>query len=182
VALVVGDDLSRGEEDQLRDAVALLDAGTSIWVERGFQDGAGVALLLLVLGAGTLVLAGTFAATSLALVEAQPDFVVLGQVGARPRTRRTVAGAYAAVLALAGAVLGVLAGAVPGLTAALALTRNGYAVSGPPGEPLPSAWTYVDVPELLLVGLLVALPALAGALAALTVRSTPAAAAVRRLT
>ena len=173
VSVVVGDALTRDEEQRLQDEVSLVDAATSTSVERGPRDDERLAVLLLTLGAAVLVLAGTFAATSLALVEAQPDFAVLGQVGARPRTRRLIAGAYAAVLALAGGVLGVLAGAVPGLSAAVALTRTSYAVSGLPGEQLPSTWRYVDVPGLLLLGLLVVLPLLAGALAALSVRSTP---------
>ncbi|CAA9336617.1 MAG: hypothetical protein AVDCRST_MAG07-2492 [uncultured Frankineae bacterium] len=179
VSLLVGDGLSVQEERRLLDQVSLVDSGASVFVERGARDDAGLALLLLVLAAGALVLAGTLAATSLALVEAQPDFAVLAQVGARPRTRRVVAGTYAAVLALVGGLLGVAAGSVPGLTAAVALTRTGLGVSGPPGE-LPSPWTHVEVPWLLLVGLLGVLPVLAGALAALTVRSTPASAAVRR--
>lgn len=179
-SLVVGDHLTRAQEERLRDEVSLVDTGVLTSVQRGPDEGRGaVALLLLVLAAGGLVLAGTFAATSLALVEAQPDFAVLGQVGARPRARRTVAGAYAAVLALAGGVLGVLAGLVPGVTAALALTDESGA-SRPPGGPPPSAWAHVTVPWPLLAAVLVLLPVLAGALAATTARSTPRSAAVRR--
>ena len=77
--------------------------------------------------------------------------------------------------------LGVAAGLVPGVTAALALTRTGDAVSGLAVDQPPSTWQYVQVPGLLLLGLLVLLPALAATLAALSVRGTaPAVPAARR--
>ncbi|MCW2777840.1 MAG: transporter permease, partial [Frankiales bacterium] len=174
VSVLVGDDLSKGQERTLRRALTRLDTGTETQVDRGQDDQGRLVLLLLGGVAGFLVLAGTLAASSLALTEARPDLATMGQVGARPRTRRQVAGAYAFVLALVGAVLGCLAGLVPGVAGAVAITRDSYA--GAPGGLLTSTLPtgslhFVRVPWLLLLALVVGLPLLAGAVAALTTRS-----------
>ncbi len=163
VALVVGDDLGRRQERVLRDAVSPLDDALAVDVARtpsGRTDR--TVRLVLVAVAAVLVLGGTLAATALALSEARPDLATLGQVGARPRTRRLVAGAYALVLGLVGALLGAAAGAVPGVAAAVSLTRDPYgSVPRPP---------VVVVPWLLLAVLVVALPLVSGAVAALSAR------------
>ncbi len=170
VGLVVGDGLTGAQESQLRDALSLVDSRVSVSVERGPSTTSGTVVLLLGLAAGLLVLLGTLAASSLALTEARPDLVTLGSVGAPPRTRRTIAGAYALVLALAGALLGTVAGLVPGVAAAVAVTRYGYG-SMTYGTDAPSPLGRVDVPWLLITGLVVLLPLLAGAVAALSTRS-----------
>ncbi len=178
VSVVVGTEVSRAEQDRLQTAVERIDTGASVSVDRADTGSAQrLVVLLLFLGAGFLVLAGSLAATSLALTEARPDLATMGQVGARPLTRRLVAASYAYVLALVGAVLGTAAGLVPGVAGAVALTRGGaYAVSTGPrgfanytevGTPL----TRVDVPWLLLLGLVVALPLLTAVVAALSTRS-----------
>jgi putative ABC transport system permease protein len=178
VALVVGSDVSRAEQDRLVDALSVVDPSASVSVERGFDDDSRLVVLVLGLVAFGLVLAGTLAATSLALVEAKPDLVTLSEVGARPRTRRSIAGSYAAVLALSGTVLGIAAGLVPGIAAAVALTRYG-AVSGwtsfGPADDVDST-RYVVVPWELVLGLLVVLPLVAASVAALSAggrRSAP---------
>ena len=57
----MGDALTGEQEEALRDEVSLVDTGASTQVERGpLGESDSLALLLLVLGAGTLVLAGTF--------------------------------------------------------------------------------------------------------------------------
>jgi putative ABC transport system permease protein len=168
VALLVGDGLSRAEQDRLSDALSLVDPTASAAVERGFDDDSGPVVLLLGLAAFGLVLAGTLAATSLALVESGPDLATLSQVGARPRTRRGIAGGYAAVLALSGGLLGTCAGLVPGAAAAVALTRHGAQqgwVAYGATDDLPTT-TFLVVPWALLLGLLVGLPLVAGAVAA----------------
>ena len=172
VGLVVGDDLTREQEQSLATALRRVDENLSVRVERGYEDtGDRTVLLVLSLVAGVLVLAGTLAATSLALTEARPDLVTLGQVGARPRTRRAVAAGYALVLGLAGALLGVAAGLVPGIAAAVPLTR-GYASSGPGVQDS----FVVVLPWLLLLLVLVVLPLAAAALAAVSARGgTPVA-------
>lgn len=173
VGLVVGDGLTGAQERELRDALALQDSGLSVTVERGDRTASSTVVLLLGLAAGLLVLAGTLAATALALTEARPDLATLGAVGAPPRTRRTVAAAYAFVLALAGAVLGTLAGLVPGIAAAVAVTRGygstAYGEYGPLGAA--PALARVDLPWLLIASLVVLLPLLAAAVAAASTRS-----------
>ena len=171
VALVVGDDLSRAQQEQLVDALSVVDPAASVSVERGYDDDSGLVVLVLGLVTSALVLAGTLAATSLALVESKPDLTTLSQVGARPRTRRTIAGSYAAVIALAGTVLGIGAGLVPGIAAAVALTRygagtgSGWTTYG--DVDAPDATRFVVVPWELVVGLLVVLPLVAAAVAAM---------------
>lgn len=173
VALAVGESLSGAQERQLRDAVAAADGSVLVSVERGYQPAETLVVLVLGLIAATLVLAGTLAATSLALVEARPDFVTLHQVGARPGTRRLVAGAYAAVIALAGSALGVAAGLIPGVAAAVALTRYSSVQLGHSGVANVSdrpGLEFVVVPWLLVAALLLVLPMAAAAVAALTTR------------
>jgi putative ABC transport system permease protein len=84
-------------------------------------------------------------------------------VGARPRTRRAVAGSYALVLGLVGAGLGVLAGVIPGVAAAVSLTSNGGYGHGPAGygragPAQARAGFYLDIPWWLLALVLVVLP------------------------
>ncbi len=177
VSLVVGGTVDDGERRRLEAALQRVDTGATVYVEQtdGSRDDERLVVLLLFLAAGFLVLAGSLAATSLALTEARPDLATMGQVGARPRTRRLVAAAYAFVLALVGAALGCAAGLVPGVAGAVAITRDGsYAAT--PGQAVlysdaPTALSRVDVPWLLLLGLLVVLPLLTAAVAGLSVRS-----------
>lgn len=175
VGLLLGADLSRADEGALEDALLAVDDAVLVQVERGY-DGRGDRTVVLVLSlvAGGLVLAGTLAATALALSEARPDLSTLGQVGARPRTRRAVAGGYALVLGLVGAVLGVLAGLVPGIAVSVPLTSR-YATGGfsygPLTEVPPDRTFVVDVPWLLVALVLVVLPLVSAAVAAAATRS-----------
>ncbi len=170
VALLVGDDLTVAQEEELAGALEPLDDSLSVRVERGYVDTADRVVQLVLLGVVvTLVLGGTLAATSLALSEARPDLTTLGQVGARPRTRRLVAGGYALVIGLVGALLGTAAGFVPGVAAAVPLT--GGFTYGPVGQ---SAGAIVDVPWTLLAVVLVGLPLASAAVSAATVRGTRA--------
>ena len=180
LGLAVGDQLTRSQEAALRRTLERADDGVGVRVERGYEDSADrTVLLILASVAGLVVLGGTLAATSLALTEARPDLSTLGQVGARPSTRRAVAGGYALVLGLVGAGLGTLAGAVPGVAAAVSLTSSTYG-SGTYGG---SGWVaygagsgdeprfYLDVPWLLLLLVLVVLPLVSAAVAAASTRS-----------
>lgn len=175
VGLLLGDDLGRDDQDALEDALLAVDDAVLVQVERGYdRRGDRPVVLVLSLVAGGLVLAGTLAATALALSEARPDLATLGQVGARPRTRRAVAGGYALVLGLVGAVLGVLAGLIPGIAVSVPLTR-GYATGGFSYGPLtdvpPDRDFVVDVPWLLVALVLVVLPLVSAAVAAAATRS-----------
>lgn len=167
-ALLAGESVTEAQEERLDAAVRRQDTAAFVSVERGPQPGTPVALLLLGGAAAFLVLGGTLAASSLALAEARPDLATLGSLGAPPGARRTVAAAYTGVLALVGAVLGCVAGLVPGVAGGVAITRSGYRS---PGTEELGLLAYVDVPWLLLLGLVVLLPLLAGAVAGLTTRS-----------
>jgi putative ABC transport system permease protein len=170
VALVIGDHLSRQAESTLRRQVQDVDDGVTVHVERGYEsDSDRTIVLVLALVAGVLVLGGTLAATSLALSEARPDLVTLGQVGARPRTRRLVAGGYALVIGVVGAVLGAAAGLVPGVAAAIPLTSEGGSSASLGGAPA-AASHVIDIPFTLLALVLVVLPLISAAVAAVSVR------------
>ncbi|WP_300681974.1 FtsX-like permease family protein [Nocardioides sp.] len=114
--------------------------------------------LLGALGAFTVLL-GTFTATGLALDDARNDLDTLSAVGARPRTRRAVAGAHAFLIAFVGAVLGVVVGFTPGITASRLLTINGG-----------TGWILV-IPWPLLGAVVIGLPLLAGLLTAAVTRT-----------
>lgn len=135
-------------------------------VERGFEETYNVVFFAL-LGFGVVaVLVGTMTATGLALSDARPDFSTLAAIGAAPRTRRRVAAAQAIVLATLGTVLGILVGFGPGVAASWPLTENQY---GPPG--FDPAGHVLDIPWLLLGVLIVIVPLIAMAAAALFTRS-----------
>ena len=119
------------------------------------------------------MLGGTLTATFLALSDARPDFATMGAVGADPRTRRSVAAAYAGTIGLVGAVLGAAVGFVPGIAVTFPLTGSSWA--GPDAHdrstalPLPDH--FLDVPWLLVLGLVVVLPLVTAAVVGLTSRS-----------
>jgi putative ABC transport system permease protein len=177
VAVAVGDRLTRSQEAALDSSIERVDDGLVVNVERGYEDrGDRTVLLILSVVAGLVVLGGTLAATSLALSEARPDLSTLGQVGARPGTRRAVAGGYAFVLALVGAGLGVLAGLIPGVAAALALTSSSYGGgwvvnAGVADHLVEQPRFYLDIPWWLLALVLVLLPLVAAGVAAAATRS-----------
>ncbi len=167
VGLAVGPSLDRAQEQTLTEALGAVDELVYVRVERGYRGPAdSTVLLVLIAVTALLVLGGTLAATSLALSEARPDLRTLGQVGARPRTRRTVAASYALVLSLVGVVLGIAAGAVPGVGAAVSLTRSGYGVGTGRFAGAAGGGSVLVVPWQLVLALLVVLPLLAAGLAA----------------
>jgi putative ABC transport system permease protein len=174
VGLVVsGTTIDQGAEDRLGEALAALDQNASLYVERGYHDDTTrVVLLILGLVGGTLVLGGTLTATFLALSDAKPDFATMGAVGAAPGTRRLVASSYAAGIGLLGAVLGAVVGFVPGIAVTFPLTSESWAEPGATtadGSPLPGH--VLDVPWLLVGGLVLALPAVTALVVGLCSRS-----------
>ncbi len=158
--LVKGPAMSEDQQRDLDEAVAGIAGNANLYVERGYQTPTETVILLLVLGVlgGVLMLGGTLTATFLALSDARPDLATLSAVGASPRTRRGVAAAYALVVGLVGAGLGVVVGLIPGVAITYPLTYDGGAtvVSQGPGICAP----YLDVPWLLVGALVVALPLL----------------------
>ena len=156
--------LSERQEKELRTALQGLATPATIYVERGYQASSEAAIVQWVLAglAAVLMLGGTLTAMFLALSDARPDLATLAAVGAPPRTRRRVASAYTFVVAFGGAVLGMLVGFVPGIAITWPLTRADY-----PG----SAGAYIDIPWLLIAGVVVGLPILTALVVGACIRS-----------
>jgi putative ABC transport system permease protein len=172
---VTGRDVTEDQQSDVDEGLAAVAQSASLYVERGFvpEDDVVVAQLVLIVLGAVLMLGGTLTATFLALSDARPDLATLSAVGAAPRTRRAVAAAYAVVVGGVGAVLGAAVGFIPGLAVTWPLTSqsaegcsefNGTADcvgSGP----------FLDVPWLMVVGLVVVLPALTALVVGLFARS-----------
>lgn len=144
-----------------------------VTVEPGWQNDLRIVLLILGGAAGVLVLAGSLTAALLALSDARADFATLGAVGASPRTRRRIAGAYGWAIAFLGAVLGAAVGFIPGVAITYPLTTNGGgALDGRvdlTGAPI--ADHYLVVPWTMVVLLVVGLPVVVGLVVAGVTRS-----------
>ena len=180
VALAVsGADITSPQQESVNEGLASVSQYASLYVERGYQaDDATVIVKLVLLGLGAiLMLGGTLTATFLALSDARPDLATLSAVGASPRTRRGVAGAYAVVVGLVGAFLGAAVGFIPGLAVAYPLTSQPgeicTAVDGAgscvaTGE---QVGPFLDVPWLMVLGLVVALPLVTALVVGLFARS-----------
>ena len=139
-------------------------------VERGFQreDRLVVAILLGIFG--LLILVITLTSTALTLAEQQTDQATLAALGATRGTRRVMAAAQAFLLAAVGCLLGVAVGLVPGIAISRSLTSQGY-------DPLTGASTTAGailvIPWLALFVVGLAVPMLAGAIAAAGIRRAP---------
>lgn len=161
--------LDTAAEDQAREAVTAVDDRASLYVERGHRDDA-LRVVLLLLGSvgGLLVLGGTLTATLLALSDARPDFATLAAIGAAARLRRTMAACYAGAIGLLGALLGVIAGLVPGVAVSFPLTRT---VPSTTELALLDPHYYLAIPWLLLAGVVIGVPLLAAIGVGLLTRS-----------
>ncbi|MDR7253267.1 putative ABC transport system permease protein [Nocardioides sp. BE266] len=154
-------DVDQKTETRIKEAVAGVADGSSLYVERGYQRPPEAVIILLVLAAlgGVLMLGGTLTATFLALSDARPDLATLSAVGAAPRTRRRVAAAYALVIGFVGAILGAAVGFIPGVAISRPLTNFGD--DGP----------FLAIPWLLVATIVLALPLLTAAVVGLSARS-----------
>ncbi|GGU22636.1 FtsX-like permease family protein [Nocardioides albus] len=159
--------ISAAAETDLNEALASGQLSTMIQVERGFveEDSTVIVWLLLVTLGGVLMIGGALTATHLALNDARPDLATLSAVGARTRTRRGVAAAYAIVVALLGAVPGAIIGFVPGIAVSYPLTAEGWPVRDD------VAAHYLEIPWTLIGVVVVGLPLLIAAIVAITTRS-----------
>ena len=171
VSLHLPDGIDEDDEEVLRrtfEAEGLW--GGTVATERGFVDygDTSVALLVMGLGAAALMLVGTLTATFLALSDARGDLATLGAVGGEPRVRRRVAGAYALLVAGAGAVLGAVIGVVPGIAVPVLERQNNLRWMETFGNPVPLV---VDVPWLLVLSVLVGLPLLTAGVMWVSARS-----------
>lgn len=165
VSIEVPGPVSKDEAAALDKALQAAGVGDAeVYVERGWPGDRESALLLLILAAvgGLLMLGGTLTATFLALSDAAPDLATLSAVGAAPRERRLVAASYALVVGGIGSVLGALVGLVPGIAATWPMTGHG------------ASWEqshYLDIPWLLILGVVVGLPLLTALVVGLCARS-----------
>ncbi len=141
------------------------ELGLEVNVERGYTSSAGLVTAVLFGATLALVLLAALIATALTLTEARPFLATMAAVGATRRTRRRLAGAQAAWLALIGCSLGVLVGAVPGAAAS-------WSVMHSPGDTI-GPTVGLPVPWPTLLGALVAIPVLAGLCGMLLVRCDP---------
>lgn len=175
---LTGADIAGDQEEAVNEVLAATAEGQELYVERGYRADEETLIIQLVLaGLGALLmLGGTLTATFLALSDARPDLATLSAVGAAPRTRRGVAAAYALVVGFVGAVLGAAVGFVPGLAVARPLTTmpgdtcvvQGFGSCTPTNV---DVGPFVDVPWLLVLGIVVVLPLLTAAVVGLTARS-----------
>jgi putative ABC transport system permease protein len=167
VALAVTGNVSEQQEEAANEGLAAISDSATLYVERGYQadDETVIAQIVLLVLGGILMLGGTLTATFLALSDARPDLATLSAVGASPRTRRGVASAYAVVVGLVGAMLGAAVGFIPGIAVTWPLTSNSGLDGGPPTGP------FLDVPWLMVLGLVVVLPAVTAVVVGLFARS-----------
>lgn len=144
--------ISGAQEKDISEALGSLPERPYFYVERGYQPDEAVRIIQGVLAAlgAILMLGGTLTATFLALSDARPDLATMSAVGARPRTRRGVAAAYALVVGGIGALLGAPVGFIPGIAISHPLTEGSGVAS-------------LDVPWLLVGVVVVGLPLLTAA-------------------
>ncbi|QIK75027.1 FtsX-like permease family protein [Nocardioides piscis] len=173
--ILIGETLSTSAEESLDEALGSVAANSQLYVERGYQAPDEVFILLLILftlGA-VLMLGGTLTATFLALADAKPDLATLAAVGAAPRARRGVAASYALMVGVIGAVLGTIVGFIPGVAITYPLTTMGEGIcTATNNVPLVcESGPYLDIPWLMILGLVVVLPLLTALIVGLTARS-----------
>jgi putative ABC transport system permease protein len=174
VALAVTGNVSEQQEEDANEGLAAVSESASLYVERGYRadDATVIAQIVLLVLGGVLMLGGTLTATFLALSDARPDLATLSAVGASPRTRRGVAAAYAVVVGLVGAVLGAAVGFIPGIAVTWPLTSQGYSAgSCSNGCTTTNSGPFLDIPWLMVIGLVVVLPAATALVVGLFARS-----------
>lgn len=164
-ALIV-EGIRTSSQPKLSDTLRGLPGSVAVEFENGFAPRTFIRLLELVLFAlgAFLVVGGTLTATFLSLADARPDLATLAAVGAGGWTRRLVAAAYALVVSMVGAVLGVAVGLVPGIAIVYPINSTSDSFAGVTDPSL-----HITMPWLVLVVVLVGLPvAMALAAGALT--------------
>ncbi len=169
-------EITADEEQDLTETLGAISEGATLYVERGYQppDEAVLILLILFTLGGVLMLGGTLTATFLALSDARPDLATLAAVGAAPRSRRGVAASYALVVGVVGAALGALVGFIPGVAITYPLTTGASqecVTIDNGGLECAGGGPYLDIPWLLIGGLVVALPLLTALVVGLSARS-----------
>ncbi|MER7764821.1 FtsX-like permease family protein [Streptomyces sp. NPDC097619] len=168
------------EQRQRADAALdTMSAGSSLYIEDGYQGSATIMLLALSLFAGVITIGAAGIATGLSQADTEADLRTLAAVGAAPRVRRTLSAFQCGVVAAMGVLLGSAAGILPAVALRLTerrqqagwyadLVKSGFA-NGTAEPVVP-----IVVPWVTLAGLLVAVPVGAALLAALVTRSNGA--------
>ncbi|MCK1795037.1 ABC transporter permease [Streptomyces sp. XM4193] len=133
-------------------------------------------LLILALFAAVVTLGAAATATGLSRADAEADLATLSAVGAPPGVGRSLPGFQSLVVAFTGVLLGTAAGLVPAV--ALRLTDLRTALAEMRDLPMQSAYTPIVLPWPTIAFLAVAVPVLAGLLAAAL--ATPRTALARR--
>ena len=170
--LVDGVNISTSDNDALSEALTGVDINASVWVERGFHDnstdGHPAAARLRRRGAGARRhVDGDVPRAVRRAARLRDD----GRRRGRPRTRRTVAASYAATIGLVGAALGAVVGFIPGIAVTYPLTSASWAKGSLDAAGAPIADHFLDVPWLLVLGLVIGLPLLTAAVVGLATRS-----------
>lgn len=152
---------------------ALAQAGNGVHLQAAYEyaDEEDVTLLILALFAGVVTLGAAAITTGLAKADSEADLATLGAVGAPPRLRRTLSGFQCGVVALTGVLLGTVAGVVPAVALRLVDLSNSMDLMR--AQPMYSAYTPIILPWETIGLLVVAVPVLAGLLAAAFSRSRP---------
>ncbi len=179
VGLVVdGTELTKAQEEAISEGATAISPSAYFRVERGFRAEDSTRIIQLVLaGLGAvLMLGGTLTATFLALSDARPDLATLSAVGASPRRRRGIAAAYAVVVGLVGAVVGAVVGFIPGIAISRPLTTTGDVIAADRGTTFVSgsptgSGPFLDIPWLLITGVVLLLPIGTAVIVGLTARS-----------
>ncbi|PBC77930.1 putative ABC transport system permease protein [Streptomyces sp. TLI_235] len=159
---------SDGAEQKASAAVAKLDDGASVTVERGYRSQQTLTGLALTGFAGLVALGAAGIATGLAAADSQRDLSTLAAVGATGGIRRRLSGFQCGVIAAMGTVLGTLCGVVPAVALrkmeASAVYDSSYGMTKPAEAVIAFPWTDLAIT-------LVGLPMLAVLLAMLFTRS-----------
>ncbi|MFF1839776.1 FtsX-like permease family protein [Streptomyces sp. NPDC058231] len=160
------------EDQRVSAAIELAGGGLYLQSESGPGNRDDTILLILSLFAGVVTLGAAAITTGLAKADAEADLTTLSAVGAPPAVRRTLSGFQCLVVALTGVLLGTAAGLVPAV--ALRLVDLRQAVQNMKVNPVESAYTPIVLPWATIGLLAVAVPLLAGLLAAAFTRSRQA--------
>lgn len=156
------------ETQRFNDGIS--QAGNGAYLSQNQKpDDSDTTLLILALFSGVVTLGAAAIATGLAKADAEADLTTLSAIGAPPGVRRTLSGFQCAVVAGTGVLLGTAAGVVPAV--AVRLTDLKRALDQMQKHPMDSAYTPIVLPWETIGILAVAVPVLAGLLAAGFTRS-----------
>ncbi|WP_328329075.1 FtsX-like permease family protein [Streptomyces sp. NBC_00455] len=156
------------EKQRFNDGMSQAGNGAYFWQnERPEPDD--TTMLILALFSGVVTLGAAAITTGLAKADAEADLTTLSAIGAPPGVRRTLSGFQCAVVAGTGVLLGTAAGAMPAV--AVRLTDLKRALDQMRAHPMDSAYTPIVLPWETIGILAVAVPVLAGLLAAGFTRS-----------